>query len=129
MGSCEFVGATHASPFTNTRVVASGRGMPRPYKLESVQRSHRRREALIEASRPRTHGGQSIRIDVRRPQAVERNEIPVMRVHAGDAVIFVPARAVSGGYLRRRGLVLARPGDDPAGVVAVINLRVGARCS
>jgi hypothetical protein len=124
-----FVGATHASPFTNTRVVARGRGMPRPYKLESVQRSHRRRKPLIEAARPGTHGWQSIRIDVRRPQTAERNEIPVMRVHAGDAIIFVPARAVSGCYLRRCGLVLARPGDDPAGIVAVINLRVGARGS
>jgi hypothetical protein len=105
--------------------------MPRPYeqRIRSVQRSHRRRKPLIEATGPGTHGGQSIRIDGRRPQAVERNEIPVMRVHAGDAVIFVPARAVSGGYLRRRGLVLARPGDDPTGVVAVINLRVSARCS
>jgi hypothetical protein len=103
--------------------------MPRPYKLESVQRSHGRRELLIEATRPGTHRGQSVRIDVRCPQAVERNEVSVMRVHAGDAIIFVPARAISGCYLRRCGLVLARPGDDPAGVVAVINLRVGARGS
>src|SRR5262249_45714898 len=70
---------------------------------------------------------QRVGVDVRRPQAAEADEIPVSPVHAGDAVIFVPPRAVGGGDLLRDRLVLARPGNDAPGVVGVIdvNLRAG----
>src|SRR5262245_5564769 len=46
-------------------------------------------------------------------------------MHAGDAVVLVPARAIGGGDLLRDGLVLARPRNDAAGVVGVVDLRAG----
>src|SRR5262249_15159681 len=69
---------------------------------------------------------QGVGVDVGRPQAAERDEVAVLPVHAGDAVVLVPARAIGGGQLLRHGLVLARPRDDAAGVVAVIDIGLGA---
>src|ERR1700730_16440866 len=85
---------------------------------------HRRPRALLVTGVPGRHRRQRVTGDVRRPQAVEGDEVAIVPVDAGDAVILVPAGAIIGGDLLRHGLVLARPRDDPAGVVAVIDLRV-----
>src|SRR3954454_16709145 len=52
-----------------------------------------------------------------------------MTMDAGDAVIFVPARTIIGGDEMRVGLVLARPWNDAAGIVAMIDLRRCQRAS
>src|ERR1700724_1401472 len=71
------------------------------------------------AARAGAHRRQRIGVHVRRPQAVEGDEVAVLPVHAGDAGVLVPARAMVGGDLPRHRLALARPRDDPAGIVAV----------
>src|SRR5919201_6196392 len=60
---------------------------------------------------------QGVRVEVRRPEATKRDEVAVLPMHAGDAVVLVPARAIGGGHLLGDRLVLARPRDDAAGVV------------
>src|SRR5260370_30997462 len=65
----------------------------------SVEDPYPRPEALIGTGRSGMHGWQRIRIDVRRPKAIECDEVAVMPMHAGDAMIFVPARAIRGGNL------------------------------
>src|SRR6476660_178397 len=75
----------------------------------SVERAHHGPKARIGAGRSGCHRLHRIRVDVRRPQAIERDEVAVLPVHAGDAVILVPAGAIGAGDLLRHGLVLARP--------------------
>src|SRR5262249_1802160 len=89
----------------------------------SVQRLHNRTIAIVIAAPAGVHRRQCEAVDVRRPQAVERDEVPVSAMHAGDAVILIPARAVLGGNEMRIRLVLAGPRNDAAGIVAVPDLR------
>src|SRR5689334_1736390 len=89
-----------------------------------IQGAHARPEPLIITARTRVHGRQRIPVLVRRPQAIEADEVAIAPVHAGDAVIFVPTRAIESGNLVRHGLVLARPWNDAARVVAAVDLRL-----
>src|SRR5437899_5635565 len=64
--------------------------------------------------------------DVRIPQALERDVVAVLAMHAGDAGIFAEAGAPVGRDIERIHFGLTGPGDDPAGVIA-LDVRVGLR--
>src|SRR5262249_56940728 len=96
----------------------------RALRGQSLVDNQRRRRRIVAAISGR-YRRQGVGVDVGRPQAAERDEVAVLPVHAGDAVVLVPARAIGGGQLLRHGLVLARPRDDAAGVIAVIDIGLG----
>ena len=75
--------------------------------VSSVQGFHPRPEPLIDATRARMYRGQHIRILVRRPKAIESDEFTIPAMHAADAVVFVPARAIGGRDQMRLGFALA----------------------
>src|SRR5947207_12734588 len=93
-------------------------------RFASIERAHPRPEPLVDTAAPRVHGRQRVRVHIRRPQAVERDEVTIAAVHAGDAVIFVPSCAVEGGNLVRHGLALTGPRENAAGVVTAVDLRL-----
>src|SRR6478672_3026325 len=96
----------------------------RACRTQSVESPDHRPQTRIGTGRSGRHRRQRIGVDVRRPQAIEGDEVTVLPVYAGDAVVFVPAGAIRAGDLLGHGFVLAGPRDDAAGIIGVINLRV-----
>src|SRR5438128_1004041 len=90
--------------------------------LPSIERLHHRAQARVRADRAGADRRDCIAVDGRRPQAIESDVVAVLAMHAGDAGVLVPARAMLRGDLVREGLSLAGPRNDPAGVVAAIDL-------
>src|SRR5439155_9411053 len=62
---------------------------------------------------------------VRRPHAGEPDVISVLRMHAVDAGVFVIAGAPLRGDGEGSGLVLRRPRNDAAGIVALDTMHSG----
>src|SRR5262249_59299217 len=91
-----------------------------PGRARSIKNSHPRLVTPMRiAGAAGAHRWDREAVKARIPQALETDVVAILAMHPGDAVILVEPRAVGGGKLRRQRLGLARPGDDPAGVVAL----------